>query len=177
MVLITALQRKLRRKAVAKLCEWPSSRSVSDSSRYIRSRAQYAARRLVLVKVDLPKGTGGLTGHAHASQSHDGAARTGWDGGGWRVAVFRSVNSSAERAVAGRARGFSVSRGGVRGVPVPRVPGGSPGAEARRARDFGGDCHTRQPLPTVPQPHQRLLHKQPVRAPGPRCVSGRCRAA
>ena len=91
MVLITALQRKLRRKAVAKLCEWPSSRSVSDSSRYIRSRAQYAARRLVLVKVDLPKGTGGLTGHAHASQSHDGAARTGWDGGGWRVAVFRSV--------------------------------------------------------------------------------------
>ena len=65
---------------------------LSDSSRYIRLRAQYAARRLVLVKVDLPKGTGGLTGHAHASQSHDGAARTGWDGGGWRVAVFRSVN-------------------------------------------------------------------------------------
>ena len=34
-----------------------SSRSVSDSSRYIRSRAQYAARRLVLVKANLPKGT------------------------------------------------------------------------------------------------------------------------
>ena len=33
------------------------------------SRAQYAARRLVLVKVDLPKGTGGLTGHSHASHN------------------------------------------------------------------------------------------------------------
>ena len=42
LVLITALQRKLRRKSVAKLCEWPSPRSVSDSSRYISSRAQYA---------------------------------------------------------------------------------------------------------------------------------------
>eukprot|EP00964_Phaeocystis_antarctica_P064721 scaffold38967_cov67-Phaeocystis_antarctica.AAC.1 len=56
LILVTALQRRLRRKAVAKLCEWPSSRCVSDSSRYVRWRAQYAARRLVLVKVDLPKG-------------------------------------------------------------------------------------------------------------------------
>eukprot|EP00964_Phaeocystis_antarctica_P124611 scaffold88251_cov105-Phaeocystis_antarctica.AAC.1 len=32
------------------------------------SRAQYAARRLVLVKANLPKGTGGLTGHHHASR-------------------------------------------------------------------------------------------------------------
>ena len=45
-------------------------RCVSDSSRYIRSRAQYAASRLALVKVDLPKGTGGLTGHHHSSLSH-----------------------------------------------------------------------------------------------------------
>ena len=62
-------------------------RCVSDSSRYIRSRAQYAAIRLALVKVDLPKGTGGLTGHQHASLSHDGAARTG----GWRRPLLRSV--------------------------------------------------------------------------------------
>ena len=66
----------MRRKAVAKLCEWPTSRSVSDSSRYIRSNAQYAARRLVEVKDGLPKGAEGFTGHSHASPSHDGAART-----------------------------------------------------------------------------------------------------
>ena len=130
MVLITALQRKLRRKAVAKLCEWPSSRSVSDSSRYIRSRAQYAARRLVLVKVDLPKGTGGLTGHAHASQSHDGAARTGWDGGGWRVAVFRSVSparvalSSSISAPVGEATRLT-------GYPVSGAPSGTSHHEQR----------------------------------------------
>ena len=89
--LVTALQRRLRRKAVAKLCEWPSSRCVSDSGRrdrrYIRWRAQYAARRLVLVKVDLPKGTGGLTGHHHASPSHDRAAHTG----GWRRPLLYAV--------------------------------------------------------------------------------------
>eukprot|EP00964_Phaeocystis_antarctica_P093763 scaffold60588_cov63-Phaeocystis_antarctica.AAC.1 len=50
-------------------------------------RAQYAARRLVLLKVDLPKGTGGLTGHHHASPSHDRAAHTG----GWRRPLLRSV--------------------------------------------------------------------------------------
>ena len=49
----------------------------SDSSRYIRSSAQYAARRLVVVKDEPPKGAEGLTGHSHASPSHDGAARTG----------------------------------------------------------------------------------------------------
>ena len=38
MILITALQRRLRIKAVAKFCEWPTSRSVSDSSRYISGR-------------------------------------------------------------------------------------------------------------------------------------------
>eukprot|EP00964_Phaeocystis_antarctica_P060395 scaffold36024_cov75-Phaeocystis_antarctica.AAC.1 len=31
---------------LCELCEWPSSRCVSDSSRYIRWRARYAARRL-----------------------------------------------------------------------------------------------------------------------------------
>ena len=64
---------------------------VSDSSQYIRWRAQYAARRLVLVKVDLPKGTGGLTGHHHASPSHDRAAHTG----GWRRPLLRSVACGA----------------------------------------------------------------------------------
>ena len=78
----------MRRKAVAKLCEWPTSRSVSDcdSSRYIRSNDQYAARRLVVVKDELPKGAEGLTDHSHASPSHDGAARTGLgtgEVGGW----------------------------------------------------------------------------------------------
>ena len=38
---------------------------------------QYAARRLVVVKDEPPKGAEGLTGHSHASPSHDGAARTG----------------------------------------------------------------------------------------------------
>ena len=65
-----------------------TSRCVSDSSQYIRSRAQYAAKRLVLVKVDLPKGTGGLTGHHHTSPSHDRAAHTG----GWRCPLLRSVS-------------------------------------------------------------------------------------
>ena len=50
-------------------------------------RAQYAASRLAIVKVDLPKGTGGLTGHHHASPSHDSAAHTG----GWRRPLLRSV--------------------------------------------------------------------------------------
>eukprot|EP00964_Phaeocystis_antarctica_P017179 scaffold9478_cov63-Phaeocystis_antarctica.AAC.1 len=94
LILVTALQRGLRRKAVAKLCEWPSSRCVSDSSRYIRWRAQYAARRLVLVKVDLPKGTGGLTSHHHASPSHDRAAHTG----GWRRPLLRSVKAPTPSA-------------------------------------------------------------------------------
>eukprot|EP00964_Phaeocystis_antarctica_P091368 scaffold58601_cov30-Phaeocystis_antarctica.AAC.1 len=56
-----------QRKAVAKLCEWPSSRCVSDSSRYIRSRAQYAAKWCVVVTVEPPKGTEGITGHDEAS--------------------------------------------------------------------------------------------------------------
>ena len=98
MILITALQRRLRRKAVAKLCEWSSSRCVSDSSRYIRSRAQYAASRFALVKVDLPKGTGGRTGHHHASLSHDGAAHTG----GWRRPLLRSVADEVRRQLSGR---------------------------------------------------------------------------
>ena len=52
-------------------------------------RAQYAASRLAIVKVDLPKGTGGLTGHHHASPSHDSAAHTG----GWRRPLLRSVRA------------------------------------------------------------------------------------
>jgi hypothetical protein len=54
------------------------------------------------------------------------------------LAEERYAISSAERAVAGRARGFSVSRGGVRGVPVPRVPGGSPQGPRRDERGILG---------------------------------------
>ena len=94
---------RLRIKAVAKFCEWPTSRSVSDSSRYIRSRAQYAARRLVIVKVDLPKGTDGLTGHFHVSPSHDGAALTARDAMGLVGGCFShrgDVRLSLYRALA-----------------------------------------------------------------------------
>ena len=87
MILVTALQRRLRRKAVAKLCEWPSSRCVSDSSRYIRSRAQYAAKWCVVVTVEPPKGTEGITRHDEASLSQHMAAETG----GWRRPSKRSV--------------------------------------------------------------------------------------
>ena len=49
---------------------------VSDSSRFIRQRAQYAARWRVVVKADLLKGAEGLTGHQLASLSHGRSART-----------------------------------------------------------------------------------------------------
>ena len=124
MILITALQRRLRIKAVAKLCEWPSSRCVSDSSRYIRSRAQYAARRLVLVKDDLPKGTGGLTGHQHASPSHDGAARTARTDQFQGVAVSRSVYDATHVCTSGaHARDTRCPRPPKRGtVDARRTP-------------------------------------------------------
>eukprot|EP00964_Phaeocystis_antarctica_P021591 scaffold11996_cov33-Phaeocystis_antarctica.AAC.1 len=64
-----------------------------------RWRARYAARRLVLVKVDLSKGTGGLTGHHHASPSHDRAAHTG----GWRRPLLCSVSLMRRLTKAGRA--------------------------------------------------------------------------
>ena len=93
MILVTALQRRLRRKAVAKLCEWPSSRCVSDSSRYIRSRAQYAAKWCVVVTVEPPKGTEGITRHDEASLSQHMAAETG----GWRRPSKRSVRGGGHR--------------------------------------------------------------------------------
>ena len=70
------------------MCEWSSSRCVSDSSRYISSRAQYAARRLVVVKDEALKGTVALTGHCHASPSHDGAAHTRGTTSGFRDGCF-----------------------------------------------------------------------------------------
>ena len=70
------------------MCEWSSSRCVSDSSRHISSRAQYAARRLVVVKDEALKGTVALTGHCHASPSHDGAAHTRGTTSGFRVGCF-----------------------------------------------------------------------------------------
>ena len=85
--LVTALQRRLRRKAVAKLCEWPSSRCVSDSSRYIRSRAQYAAKWCVVVTVEPPKGAEGITRPDEASLSQHMAADTGC----WRRTASGSV--------------------------------------------------------------------------------------
>eukprot|EP00964_Phaeocystis_antarctica_P127831 scaffold91542_cov54-Phaeocystis_antarctica.AAC.1 len=51
--------------------------SVSDSSRYIRSRAQYAAKWCVVVTVEPPKGTEGITRHDEASLSQHMAAKTG----------------------------------------------------------------------------------------------------
>ena len=94
---------RLRRKAVAKLCEWPTSRSVSDSSRYIRSNDQYAARRLVVVKDELPKGAEGLTDHSHASPSHVTVplARLGMDEvGGWLFLAPWSIPVQPRRPVA-----------------------------------------------------------------------------
>eukprot|EP00964_Phaeocystis_antarctica_P055559 scaffold32684_cov69-Phaeocystis_antarctica.AAC.3 len=61
--------------------------SVSDSSRYIRSRAQYAAKWCVVVTVEPPKGTEGITRHDEASLSQHMAAETG----GWRRPSKRSV--------------------------------------------------------------------------------------
>eukprot|EP00964_Phaeocystis_antarctica_P066460 scaffold40163_cov80-Phaeocystis_antarctica.AAC.1 len=105
--------RLLRRKAVAKLCEWPTSRSVSESSRYITDRTlaspkQYAARRLVVVKDELPKGAEGLTGHSHASPSHDGAARTRSGRkrleGEYLVNIGQGRRAAQERVTGGRWR-------------------------------------------------------------------------
>eukprot|EP00964_Phaeocystis_antarctica_P118868 scaffold82599_cov71-Phaeocystis_antarctica.AAC.1 len=61
--------------------------SVSDSSRCIRSRAQYAAKWCVVVTVEPPKGTEGITRHDEASLSQHMAAETG----GWRRPSKRSV--------------------------------------------------------------------------------------
>ena len=58
----------------------------SDSSRYITDRALSVcckeACSKAVVKDEPPKGAEGLTGHSHASPSHDGAARTARDGWG-----------------------------------------------------------------------------------------------
>eukprot|EP00964_Phaeocystis_antarctica_P090351 scaffold57785_cov36-Phaeocystis_antarctica.AAC.1 len=66
-----------------------ASWSVSDSSRYIRSRAQYAAKWRVVVKVEPPKGPEGLTRHYEVSPSQHMAAETG----GWRRTASRSVSA------------------------------------------------------------------------------------
>ena len=60
----------------------------SDSSRYIRSSAQYAARRLVVVKDEPPKG---LTGGFPCVTISRRCCSHGSDGDRFRVAVSRSV--------------------------------------------------------------------------------------
>ena len=70
-----------------------ASWSVSDSSRYIRSRAQYAAKWCVIVKVEPPKGPEGLTRHYEVSSSQYMAAETG----GWRRAASCSVKHLARK--------------------------------------------------------------------------------
>ena len=119
---IAVLQRRLCRKAAAKMFDRSTSRCVSDSSQYIRSRAQYAAKRLVLVKVNLPKGTGGLTGHHHASPSHDRAAHTG----GWRRPLLRIVTACVTALPRqGSARVCSVAAGNRRPGAVSSLAGQS----------------------------------------------------
>ena len=49
---------------------------------FVGKKVPLLGRVIAMVKVDLPKGTGGLTGHHHTSPSHDRAAHTG----GWRSA-------------------------------------------------------------------------------------------
>ena len=90
------------------------------TGRCIRLRAQYAARRLVLVKVNLPKGTGGLTGHHHASPSHDRAAHTG----GWRRPLLRIVTACVTALPRqGSARVCSVAAGNRRPGAVSSLAG------------------------------------------------------
>jgi len=52
---------------------------------FVGKKVPLLGRVIAMVKVDLPKGTGGLTGHHHTSPSHDRAAHTG----GWRRPLLR----------------------------------------------------------------------------------------
>ena len=62
------------RKAAAKMCDRSTSRCVSNPSRYIRSRAQKAAKWRVAVKGEQPKSVEGLTHHYSTSPSIHRAA-------------------------------------------------------------------------------------------------------
>ena len=95
------LQRRLCRKAAVKICDRSTSRCVSDPSRYIRSRAQKAARWHVAVKSEQLKSDEGLTHHCSAlpSSLHRAA-----DTGGWQTRSIRSVmpTRSWKRGIAAR---------------------------------------------------------------------------